>query len=79
MFYVIRHASWYSANFFNFFFFFCWASLVYLSAEAVFILIKHNSHFKKRASKQLALAGRKGRADLHLVMDYLLYPAGVEI
>lgn len=53
--------------------------MVYLSAEAVFILIKHNSHFKKRASKQLALAGRKGRADLHLVMDYLLYPAGVEI
>lgn len=50
-----------------------------LSAEAVFVLIKHNSHFMKRASKPLALAGRKGRADAHLVMDYLLYPAGVEI
>lgn len=52
--------------------------MVYLSAEAVFILIKHNSHFMRRASK-LALAWRKGRADLHLVMDYLLHPAGVEI
>lgn len=49
---------------------------MYLSAEAVFILIKHNSHFMRRASKQLALAERKGRADVHLVMDYLLYPAG---
>lgn len=52
---------------------------MYLSAEAVFILIKHNSHLMTRASKHLALAERKGRADADLVMDYLLYPAGVEI
>lgn len=53
-------------------------SLMCLSAEAVLILIKHNSHLK-RASKQLALAERKGRADARSVTDYLLHPAGVEI
>lgn len=33
---------------------------MYLSAEAVFILIKHNSHFMKRASKHLALVDGGG-------------------